>query len=69
MKKYHNFSSENIVFYSRENLQYIVWACFPNVIQLVELKMYMGILTRSDKNRAVQPQKMARDLNFFLFKK
>ena len=29
-EKYHNFSSENEHFYSREILLYIAWACFRN---------------------------------------
>ena len=31
MRKYHNFSSENS-FYSREQLQYITYACFCNIM-------------------------------------
>ena len=30
LEKYHTFSSENNHFYSRELLQYIVWACYQN---------------------------------------
>ena len=29
-EKHHNFSFENDLFYSREKLQYITWACFRN---------------------------------------
>ena len=32
-ENYHNFSSENYSFYSREKLLYIAWACFRNVKQ------------------------------------
>ena len=30
-ENHHNFSSANYLFYSREKLQYITWACFRNV--------------------------------------
>ena len=33
-KIYHNFSSENFRFFSREKLQYITWACFRDVLLL-----------------------------------
>ena len=29
-ENHHNFSSENYLFYNREKLQYIIWACFRN---------------------------------------
>ena len=38
-KKHHNFSSENYLFYCRENLQYITWACLCNELQEI---MYFG---------------------------
>ena len=44
VEKYHNFSFENNHFYSREILQYIVWACFRNVVNCHSVERIRSLL-------------------------
>ena len=49
---------------SREKMGKIKICAYPLLIEPRHKNLYSGFLTRSDTNRAVQPQRLAKGFNF-----